>query len=91
MVFLSVSRMILMCFSSKTIKNVRFRVISTNRTYHYQSVEKRPSRESEGGRFSVFEAKKREKGKEVRGMAISPLSFCEFFEIYGSKFKPYPI
>ena len=35
MVFLSVSRMILMCFSSKTIKNVRFRAVSTNRTYHY--------------------------------------------------------
>ena len=24
-------------------------------------------------------------------MVISPLSFCEFFEIHGSKFKPYPI
>ena len=24
-------------------------------------------------------------------MDITPLSFCEFFEIHGSKFKPYPI
>ena len=24
-------------------------------------------------------------------MVISPLSFCEFFEIHGSKLKPYPI
>ena len=24
-------------------------------------------------------------------MVISQLSFCEFFEIHGSKFKPYPI
>ena len=56
-----------------------------------QSVEKRPSRESDGGRFCVFEAKKGKKSKEIEGMVISPFSFSEFFEIHGSKFKPYPI
>ena len=35
MVFFSVSRMILMCFSSKIIKNVQFRVVTTNCTYYY--------------------------------------------------------
>ena len=35
MVFLSVSRIILMCFSSKIIKNVQFRVVTTNCTYYY--------------------------------------------------------
>ena len=57
----------------------------------FESVEKRPSRESDDGRFGVFEEKKRKKSKEFGGMVISPLSFSEFFEIHGNKFKPYPI
>ena len=56
-----------------------------------QSVEKRPLRESADGHFGIKASKKREKSKEVGGMVISPLSFSEFFEIHGSKFKPYPI
>ena len=73
------------------LSDIFLKTIDKFEKYDIQSVEKRPSRESEGGRFSVFEAKKREKGKEVGGMVISPLSFCKFFEIHGSKFKPYPI
>lgn len=44
-----------------------------------QSVEKRSSRESREGVFGKQTREKGEKSKEIGGMVISPLSFCEFF------------